>query len=220
MIFIYLKFVKLFAKHCFFCYNKPAMSENFLIKNAKYVTSAVSKNNFLCDLPEIAFVGRSNVGKSSLINNLVNQKRLAKTSQTAGLTKMVNYFIVNNQLYFVDLPGYGFSQTGKKHKQIWSSLIEDYLLGSKNLRLVFLLVDIRHKPSQLDMLMQKFLYAHNIPYRIIATKADKIAKSKVGQYVFEVAKALQVTANNIIPHSSSDSLNKQKILNIVGEINE
>lgn len=196
------------------------MDDNFLIKDAKYLTSAVSKNQFLNNFPEVAFVGRSNVGKSSLINNLVNRKRLAKTSSTAGLTKMVNYFLINNKLYFVDLPGYGYSQTGKKHQEIWSELIEDYLLTSPNLKLVLLLVDIRHKPSVLDQMMQKFLYCNNIPYRIIATKADKIAKSKVGQYLNEVAKALQVTSNNIIPHSSSDGLNKQKILNLIGEINE
>ena len=196
------------------------MSENFRIKNAKYLTSAVHKDNFLNEFPEVAFVGRSNVGKSSLINNLVNQRRRAKTSSTAGLTKMVNYFLVNGNMFFVDLPGYGYSQTGKKHREIWSGLIEDYLLLSENLKLVLLLVDIRHKPTELDQLMQKFLYVHNIPYRIIATKADKIAKSKVGQYLTEIAKVLQVTKNNIIPHSSSDGLNKQKILDLIGEINE
>ena len=194
------------------------MSENFLIKNAKYLTSAVDKKNFLNDLPEVAFVGRSNVGKSSLINNLVNQKRLAKTSSTAGLTKMVNYFLVNQNFYFVDLPGYGFSQTGKKHQKIWSELIEDYLLTSQNLRLVLLLVDIRHKPTELDQLMQKFLYCNNIPYRIVATKADKVAKSKIGGYLNEIAKVLQVTANNIVPHSSSGGLNKDKILNLIGDV--
>ncbi|MBR3790572.1 MAG: YihA family ribosome biogenesis GTP-binding protein [Clostridia bacterium] len=194
------------------------MSENFLIKNAKYLTSAVDKKNFLKDKSEIAFVGRSNVGKSSLINNLVNQKRLAKTSSTAGLTKMVNYFLINENFYFVDLPGYGYSKTGKKHQELWSELIEDYLLLSPNLKLVLMLVDIRHKPSQLDQMMQKFLYCNNIPYRIIATKADKIAKSKIPQYLNEIAKVLQITANNIIPHSSNDGLNKQKILNMIGEI--
>ena len=194
------------------------MNENFLIKNAKYLTSAVDKKNFLNDLPEVAFVGRSNVGKSSLINNLVNQKRLAKTSSTAGLTKMVNYFLVNQNFYFVDLPGYGFSQTGKKHQKIWSELIEDYLLTSQNLRLVLLLVDIRHKPTELDQLMQKFLYCNNIPYRIVATKADKVAKSKIGGYLNEIAKVLQVTANNIVPHSSSGGLNKDKILNLIGDV--
>lgn len=210
----------MFAK-CWFCwYTYGNMDENFLIKDAKYLTSAVDKKQFLNHLPEVAFVGRSNVGKSSLINNLVNRKRLAKTSSTAGLTKMVNYFEVNHQIYFVDLPGYGFSQTGKKHQEIWSELIEDYLLTSEKLRLVLLLVDIRHKPSQLDQMMQKFLYCNNIPYRIIATKADKIAKSKISQYLKIVANTLQVTVNNILPHSSSDGLNRQKILNIIGEINE
>lgn len=210
----------MFAKCWFCCYTYANMDENFLIKQAKYLTSAVDKNHFLNDLPEVAFVGRSNVGKSSLINNLVNQKRLAKTSSTAGLTKMVNYFLINNTMYFVDLPGYGYSQTGKKHQEIWSELIEAYLLESVNLKLVLLLVDIRHKPSALDQMMQKFLYCNNIPYRIIATKADKIAKSKIGQYLKQIADVLQVTANNIIPHSSSDGLNKQKILNLIGEVNE
>lgn len=191
-----------------------------MIKTAKYITSAVAKNGFLAQFSEVAFVGRSNAGKSSLINNLVNQKRLAKTSSTAGLTKMVNYFLINDNIYFVDLPGYGYSQTGKKHQQIWSELIEDYLLGSTHLKLVFLLVDIRHKPSELDILMQKFLYAHNIPYRIIATKADKIAKSKINNYLSVIANALCVTVNNIIPHSSESGLNKEKILNLVGSINE
>lgn len=189
-----------------------------MIKNAKYITSAVDKKNFLNEKSEVAFVGRSNVGKSSLINNLVNQKRLAKTSSTAGLTKMVNYFLINESFYFVDLPGYGYSQTGKKHQKIWSELIEDYLISSPHLKLVLMLVDIRHKPTNLDQMMQKFLYCNNIPYRIIATKADKIAKSKIPQYLNEIAKVLQITANNIIPHSSSSGLNKEKILNMIGEI--
>lgn len=220
MRFFWLKFANLFAKSAFFCYNTCTMEQNFLIKNAKYLTSAVDKSNFQTNFNEVAFVGRSNAGKSSLINNLVNQKRLAKTSSTAGLTKMVNYFLVNNNLYFVDLPGYGFSKTGKKHQAIWSELIKDYLLSSEKLKLVFLLVDIRHKPSSLDQLMQKFLYAHNIPYKIIATKADKVAKSKQHNYISEIAKTLQVGTGNIIPHSSQDGLNKQKILNLIGEINE
>ena len=100
-----------------------------IIKNAKYVTSAVKESDFLTDFPEICFVGRSNVGKSSLINMLVGSKGLAKSSSTPGLTKMVNYFLINNELYFVDLPGYGYSKTGKKHTELWSTLLENYLLS-------------------------------------------------------------------------------------------
>ena len=110
------------------------MSENFRIISSDYKTSATKPEQFLSDLPEIAFVGRSNVGKSSLINSLTGTKRLARTSSTPGLTKMVNYFIINNNFYFVDLPGYGFSKTGKAHKELWSSLIEQFAF-SKQLKL-------------------------------------------------------------------------------------
>lgn len=196
------------------------MEKEFVIKNAEYITSAVDKNQFLLDKNEIAFVGRSNVGKSSFINALLNKKKLARTSSTPGLTKMVNYFLVNNEIYFVDLPGYGYSKTGKKHQQIWSTLIEDYLKLSQKLKLVFLLVDIRHKPSELDALMQKFLFYNNIPYKIVATKCDKIAKSKTNQYLTEIANALNVTINNLILFSAENGLGKDKILQVLGEINE
>ena len=190
--------------------------EQFLIKKAKYLTSAVSCDKFLNDKLEVAFVGRSNVGKSSFINSLTNQKKLAKTSSTPGLTKMINYFLINDDFYLVDLPGYGYSKTGKKHQKVWGDLIEDYLLSSKNLKLVLFLVDIRHEPSELDVLMQKFLFYHGLPYKIIATKADKIAKSKINQYLQVIAKKLQVTVNNIIPYSSESKLNKELVLNIIG----
>lgn len=194
------------------------MKKNYTIKNAKFITSVVSLDKILTDKPEIAFVGRSNAGKSTFINTLVNQKHLAKTSSTPGLTKMINYFEINNKIYFVDLPGYGVSKTGKRHQEIWSELIGDYLEISPQLSLVFMLVDIRNKPSQLDHMMLKFLYANNIPFRIIATKADKIAKSKVRQYLEIIAKEFKITVNNIIAYSSENFMNKQQILDIIGEI--
>ena len=184
------------------CYNFKCMNKKFNIITADYKTSAVKQEQFLTDLPEFAFVGRSNVGKSSLINSLTNKKRLAKTSITPGLTKMVNYFIINNSFYFVDLPGYGFSRTGKSHRELWSDLIEKYLMLSKQLRLVFLLLDIRHTPTELDMNMLKFLYLNNIPVKIIATKSDKVAKSKVKHYCQELAKKLFVGVEDIIPYSA------------------
>lgn len=196
------------------------MNEKFAIKKAEYITSAVEKSKFLNDKLEIAFVGRSNAGKSSFINSLVGQKRLAKTSSTPGLTKMVNYFLINDKFYFVDLPGYGYSKTGKKHQELWSELIEDYLKLSKNLKLVFMLVDIRNKPTELDVLMQKFLFYNNIPYRIIATKSDKIAKSKISEYLKAIAKTLQITEKNITPFSAETGYNKEKVFEIIGEINE
>ncbi|MDD4815815.1 MAG: ribosome biogenesis GTP-binding protein YihA/YsxC [Clostridia bacterium] len=195
------------------------MEEKFLIKQAEYKTSAVSAKNFLNDLNEIAFVGRSNVGKSSLINSITNRKKLAKTSSTPGLTKMVNYFLINNSFYFVDLPGYGFSKTGKKHQELWSTLIDDYLKFSQNLKLVFLLVDIRHEPSELDITMQKFLFYNNIPYKIIATKCDKVAKSQINNYCTKIAKSLTITAKNIIPYGVADTKSNETLLKIIGEVN-
>jgi len=195
------------------------MEEKFTIKQAEYKTSAVSADKFLTDFNEIAFVGRSNVGKSSLINSITNRKKLARTSSTPGLTKMVNYFIINNSFYFVDLPGYGYSKTGKKHQELWSTLINDYLNLSKNLKLVFLLIDIRHEPSELDIMMQKFLFYNNIPYKIIATKCDKVGKSQINNYCSKLAKSLTITAKNIIPYSVDDTKSKEKLLEIIGEIN-
>lgn len=183
-----------------------------IIKNAKYVTSAVKESDFLMDKSEVCFVGRSNVGKSSLINMLVGSKGLAKSSSTPGLTKMVNYFSVNDELYFVDLPGYGFSKTGKKHTELWSSLIENYLLGSRQLKMVFLLVDIRHEPSELDKLMHKFLFYHNIPHKILATKADKVPKSKIINYKTQIAKTLMIGIGNVVAVSEA-GLGREEVLN-------
>ena len=124
------------------------------IKSAKYLTSVVEEKNILNDeMIEFAFVGRSNVGKSSLINNLTNQKNLAKTSSTPGLTKMINYFVVNDRFRIVDLPGYGYAKTGHKHIANWAGLMEKYLICSPNLKTVFVLVDCRHEPSELDKMM-------------------------------------------------------------------
>ena len=130
-----------------------------IIKSVKYLTSVVNKNKLLNDeVCEFAFVGRSNVGKSSLINNLSGTKGIAKISSTPGATKMINYFSINeNQARFVDLPGYGYHKAGKKNQNVWSKLVEDYLLYSSNLKLVLFLLDIRHKPSELDKIMLNFL---------------------------------------------------------------
>lgn len=189
------------------------------IKSAKYLTSAVKSDGILKDeVIEFAFVGRSNVGKSSLINSLTGVKNLAKTSSTPGLTKMINYFLINDQFRFVDLPGYGYAKSGHRHIANWAGLMEEYLLKSESLKTVFVLVDCRHEPSELDKMMLDFLNSYQIPYVIIATKVDKLAKSKVPQACSQLAKALGVRKEMILPYSSESGFGKDKLLDYVENV--
>lgn len=186
------------------------------ITSAKYITSAVSRGGLIFDeTPEISFVGRSNVGKSSLINNLVGIKRLAKTSSTPGLTKMVNYFDINGTMRFVDLPGYGYAKVGKGQKDVWSSLMGEYLASSQSLKLVFVLVDIRHEPSQLDRVMIDYLIQQRIPFAVIATKADKLSKMAMNKSLDVIAKSLNIRKEMIFVHSSETGYGKEKILEFI-----
>ena len=183
------------------------------IKSAKYLTSVVNAKDILSDGTDYAFVGRSNVGKSSFINSLINQK-LARTSSEPGRTRMINYFLINNCFRFVDLPGYGYHKAGKQNEKMWESLIEDYLQNSNTLKRVFMLVDIRHNPTALDIQMLTYLSYTGIPFTVIATKADKIAKSKIPVYLSNIAKVLKITSNNVIAYSSETKLNKDRILSL------
>lgn len=191
------------------------------IKKAVYKTSAVDKAGIIVDdIPEFAFVGRSNVGKSSLINALTGQKHLARTSQTAGLTKMVNYFDINGQFRFVDLPGYGYAKVGKGQLDIWASLMADYLSLSKSLVTVFVLLDIRITPTQLDKDMIAYLVYNNIPFRLIATKCDKLSKSATDRAMTAISKALDVRKNFIIPTSSTNKQGVDKLLEYMSGVLE
>ena len=185
------------------------------INDAKYLTSIVNANNVIQDGIEFAFVGRSNVGKSSFINSLCKKNKLAKTSSTPGRTRMINYFLINDNFRFVDLPGYGYHTANKQNQLLWSTLINDYLQTSKPLKRVFMLVDIRHEPTNLDLRMLEYLTYSGIPFTIIATKVDKIAKSKIPQYLKMIAKKLCVTVNNIIPYSSQTNFGYDDVLNII-----
>lgn len=182
---------------------------------AEYLTSVVSADKLLKDGVEFAFVGRSNVGKSSFINSLVGQKKLCKTSSLPGRTRMVNYFLINKDFRLVDLPGYGFAKAGKENKIIWANIMEDYLTKTTCLKRVFMLVDIRIDPTELDKKMLKYLFYYGIPTTIVATKADKLAKSKISAYVQNVANRLNVGKDNIIAYSSETNFNKDKILDII-----
>lgn len=189
------------------------------IKSACFVTSVASAKNLICDEKiEIAFAGKSNVGKSSFINMLCGQKKLAKTSSLPGRTRLVNYFLINDEFYFVDLPGYGFAKAGQKNKEMWANLLEDYLIKANKIKLVFMLVDLRHDPTDLDKIMLKFLYQRGIPFKIIATKADKIAKSKIGAYVQNVANRLGVGKDDIIAVSSETGYGQNQVLSEIENV--
>ena len=186
------------------------------ILSAKYKTSVVKKENILQDgVPEFAFVGRSNVGKSSLINRLVGQKKLAKTSSTPGLTKMVNYFDINETFRFVDLPGYGYAKVGKGQLDVWAGLMGEYILSSASLNTIFVLVDIRHNASALDVDMLKFLIYHGVPFIVLATKCDKLSKSKQYLQVKALAASLGIREELIVPISSETGQGCDKVLEII-----
>ena len=175
------------------------------MKNCKFVKSVAESKNIIKDnLFEVAFVGRSNVGKSSLINSIFNNRTLAKTSSTQGHTKLINYFLVDNKFYLVDLPGYGFHKAGKGNEKNWSSLIEDYFKEKEDNKLILLLLDIRLKPSEDDKQMLKFLNFYSLPFKIVATKSDKVAKSKRNNQKLMLAREMNVGLDDII-YCSSDT---------------
>lgn len=186
-----------------------------MINNIKYETSAFSKKNILkTDKKQIVLVGKSNVGKSSFINSIANQKRLAKVGQTPGKTKSLNYYNVNNEYYIVDLPGYGYSTMTKQEKLKTSEMINEYVHNNPNIAHIFFLVDIRHKPTNDDRIMYDWLIEQNIPFTIIATKADKVAKTKIDEYLLQITKTL-FSKENIIAFSSESKLNLDKIETLI-----
>lgn len=148
------------------------------INSAKFVTSAVRRSQYPEDKKiEFLLVGRSNVGKSSFINKLVNRKNIARTSAIPGKTQTLNFYLINEKFYLVDVPGYGFAKVSKKLKNKFGMIIEDYLKERENLKMVFMLVDFRHKPTEDDKLMYNYLKYYNIPVTIIATKSDKVSRN-------------------------------------------
>lgn len=186
-----------------------------MINNIKYETSAFSKKNILkTDKKQIVLVGKSNVGKSSFINSIANQKGLAKVGKTPGKTKSLNYYNVNNEYYIVDLPGYGYSTMTKQEKLKTSEMINEYIHNNPNIAHIFFLIDIRHKPTNDDRIMYDWLIEQNIPFTIIATKADKVAKTKIDEYLLQITKTL-FSKENIIAFSSESKLNLDKIETLI-----
>lgn len=174
--------------------------------------SQFPKNN----LPQFVFVGKSNVGKSSLINAMLNRKSLARTSNSPGKTRTINFYNVDDKLYFVDLPGYGYARVSKSEIQKWNKLIEKYFDNNNVLRLILLLIDIRHSPGQNDKLMYDWLKFYNFETIIVATKADKIKSNQFEINIDEIRKKLN--ANEIIlPFSSQTKFNRDKLWEIIKE---
>lgn len=184
------------------------------IRNAKFITSAIDcKKMMNVDIPQIAFVGRSNVGKSSLINMLTKQNKLCKTSSTPGRTRLINYFSINNdELYFVDLPGYGYAKASKVEVEGWQSMIEPYLVENEHLKCVCMLVDSRIEPTAQDKQMLKFLNYYQIPFIIIATKCDKFGKSQVKPQMQKIANFLGVGKDNVFASSGDTGYGRKEIL--------
>ena len=184
------------------------------IKNATFITSVAQKNKFYkTDKPLVCIVGKSNVGKSSIINMLAGQKKLARTSVTPGRTRLVNYFDFG-EFVLADLPGYGFAKVSKEEKLKWADLMEGFL-ETEDIKLVISLVDIRHDPTEEDKMMINYLYHYAIPFSIVATKADKLAKSKIKPRLSEIATCLRVGVGDLTASSAETGLGKQEILAMI-----
>jgi len=175
------------------------------IKNSDFVTSAVKKEQYpITGLPEIAFVGRSNVGKSSIINALTNRKKLAKVSQTPGKTRLINFFVINNgEFHLVDLPGYGYAKVSKTEKASWGNTIETYLSGRSELKRVVLLVDSRHKPTADDIQMHEWIKFYGYDEVIIATKSDKLSNNELRKKEKDIRDTLKLTKEDTLYFFSS-----------------
>lgn len=193
------------------------------IKQAEFITSAVVKGQYpKDDLTEIAFVGRSNVGKSSLINSLTNRRKLAKTSSTPGKTRLINFFLINNSFYFVDLPGYGYAKVSKTEQATWGKIIESYLLKRPQLKTVVLLLDCRHKPTEDDILMNNWIkyYGYDILY--VATKSDKLTKNELVKSEKLIKETLKLNKDEkILYFSSLNKDGKERLLEAIdNKLNE
>ena len=192
-------------------------SAKFIISNTDY--KLCPKEN----LPEYAFIGRSNVGKSSLINSITERKNLAKTSGTPGKTRLINHFLINQNWYLVDLPGYGYARTSKKKREEFEKIIQDYLSNRKSLICLFVLIDIRHKPQKIDQDFIRNLGKKSIPFVITFTKSDKISKNKA-KYNVELYKNHMKEELNKLPKifisSSKDNTGKNEILSFIDYYNK
>lgn len=183
------------------------------VNNVELSAVAVKKQQYPDDnKPEIAFVGKSNVGKSSLINTMINRKSLARISSNPGKTRTINFYKVEDSLYFVDLPGYGYAKISKSEQEKWGKMIESYLLNREQLKAIVMLIDIRHEPSENDKIMYNWLEHYGYNIIIAATKLDKIKKSQLNKSISLISKNISLKENDIlIPFSSETKIGKDKL---------
>ena len=189
------------------------------VTSAEFITSAVKRSDYPEELlPEVAFAGRSNVGKSSLINTLVNRKHLVRTSSSPGRTQTLNFFRINNQVNFVDLPGYGFAKVPLKVKAQWKTMVESYLKNRKTLQLVIILVDIRRTPSSDDASLMRWLENFGIPFLIVLTKTDKLSQNKCSAQQKIIQDFLLLKREEVVYFSSVTRKGRQEILKRITNI--
>jgi len=182
------------------------------ILDVKLTISAVRVSQFPTDEKnEFLLVGRSNVGKSSFINTLINRKNFARTSSVPGKTQTLNFYLINDYFYLVDAPGYGYAKVNKQLKNKFGLIMEDYLEARENLKMVFMLIDFRHKPTEDDILMYKYLKHYNIPVSIVCTKVDKVSKNSHINRINQITKTLDVSKEDLILFSSITKMGKQEI---------
>ena len=197
--------------------------EEIIVVKSEYVTSAVSKKTCPEELlPEIVFVGRSNVGKSSLINSLTRRKNLARTSGTPGKTQTINFFRVElkvsdnrYEFYLVDLPGYGYAKTSKTNRKLWAKFIDEYLSSRRDIKFVCQLVDMRHAPMESDLKSFANLVEKNLPVLVVATKSDKLGKTERQKHLDAIKNSLGIDAESILPYSSLKNEGRSELLDVI-----
>lgn len=195
-----------------------------IIKSAEFICSNTKVDKLpQPTLPEYAFIGRSNVGKSSLINSLIQRKGLAKTSQTPGKTQLINHFLINNSWYLVDLPGYGYAKTSRSNRSEWEKFIKKYLFTRESLQCVFVLIDSRLKPQKIDLDFCYMLGEKGIPFILIFTKADKQSRVKSDQHIALFRKAMKQWFEEIPPHfltSAENRLGCEQVMELINDVNQ
>ena len=201
-------------------YETKQEKAKLIIKQAKFITSAAKAEQFIRpDKPMIAVCGKSNVGKSSFINMLANQKKLAKTSSEPGRTRLVNYFDFG-AFILADLPGYGFARVSKGEKEKWAKTLDEFFKRKEDIAHVFMLADSRHDPTEDDMQMLQFLHYHTIPFTVTLTKADKLSRMKLKEHVRAIAADMYLGVNNLLATSAETGYGKVDVLNKIASVLE